>query len=222
VSTNSGGEEATAERVPLSEHVSPTEVDSVLIYGPAMSGKRALALDLLVRGVIETGGRPLYVSTTDSAETARAALDSRLSDTVESPDPVVISATQSPDRDVTSPADLTGIALALSEAYDGSRRSERLGSRVLVDNVATLLLYTDIEAVYRFLHALRVRVAEAGGATIATLDTDGLDPGERRALVELFETAVEVRERAGDFEYCLRHDEDETWYPYEAPLEVQQ
>jgi KaiC/GvpD/RAD55 family RecA-like ATPase len=204
----------------LSDRLSPADIDGVLIYGPAMSGKRTLALDLLVRGVVETDGRALCVSTTDSAEAARAALDSRMPDAAEAPGPVVIDATPSPGVGVDSPADLTGIAKSLSEAYDDSRRSERLGSRTLVDNIATLLLYTDIEAVYRFLHALRARVAEAGGATIATLDTDGIEPGERRAVVGLFETAVEVREQASGFEYRLRRDDDDAWHVYDVPLEV--
>jgi len=220
VSTNSGGENVTRDRVPLSDRLSPADIDGVLIYGPAMSGKRTLALDLLVRGVVETDGRALCVSTTDSAEAARAALDSRMPDAAEAPGPVVIDATPSPGVGVDSPADLTGIAKSLSEAYDDSRRSERLGSRTLVDNIATLLLYTDIEAVYRFLHALRARVAEAGGATIATLDTDGIEPGERRAVVGLFETAVEVREQASGFEYRLRRDDDDAWHVYDVPLEV--
>jgi len=220
VSTNSGGENVTRDRAPLSDRLSPADIDGVLIYGPAMSGKRTLALDLLVRGVVETDGRALCVSTTDSAEAARAALDSRMPDAAEAPGPVVIDATPSPGVGVDSPADLTGIAKSLSEAYDDSRRSERLGSRTLVDNIATLLLYTDIEAVYRFLHALRARVAEAGGATIATLDTDGIEPGERRAVVGLFETAVEVREQASGFEYRLRRDDDDAWHVYDVPLEV--
>jgi len=220
VSTNSGGENVSTDRVPLSDRLSPADIDGVLIYGPAMSGKRTLALDLLVRGVVETDGRALCVSTTDSAEAARAALDSRMPDAAEAPGPVVIDATPSPGVGVDSPADLTGIAKSLSEAYDESRRSERLGSRTLVDNIATLLLYTDIEAVYRFLHALRARVAEAGGATIATLDTDGIEPGERRAVVGLFETAVEVREQASGFEYRLRRDDDDAWHVYDVPLEV--
>lgn len=219
MSTNSGGEDVTTDRAPLSDRLSPADIDSVLIYGPAMSGKRALALDLFVRGVTETGGRAMYVSTTDSAEDARAALDSRMPDATEAPEPVVIDATPSSGVGVDSPADLTSVAKSLSEAYGDSRRSERLGSRTLVDNVATLLLYTDIEVVYRFLHALRARVAEAGGATIATLDTDGIDPGERRAVVGLFETAVEVREQAGGFEYRLRQDDD-AWHAYDVPLEV--
>ena len=55
MSTNSGGEEATADRAPLSDRLSPADIDSVLIYGPAMSGKQRLAYDILTdhRGVAD-------------------------------------------------------------------------------------------------------------------------------------------------------------------------
>ncbi|MFB6298404.1 MAG: hypothetical protein ABEH56_07780 [Salinirussus sp.] len=223
MSTDPETEETATDRVPLTEQLPPETVDTVLIYGPAMSGKRSLGLDLLAAGVAETAGRPLYVSTTDPASTARAAVDARVSDAGHLPTPAVVDATaqsvSAPDqltRTVSSPAELTGIAVAVSEILSEAPRSTRLGSRVLVDNVSALLLYTDVEPVCRFLHALGRRVADAGGGTIATLDTDGLDPAELTTLRPLFATAVEVREGAGGFEY--RVDEG-NWHGYDPNLD---
>ncbi len=60
------------------------------------------------------------------------------------------------------------------------------------------------------------RVSEAGGQTVATLDTDGLAGGERPALTGLFDTVVEVRHPDGsDPEYRLRDSDD--WHGYLLP-----
>ncbi len=209
----------------VTERVPPTDAGDVLVCGPAMSGKTGMALELLVAAVVETEGRPFYITTAGSATGARARLDARTPERASLPRPAVIACDGDPTGDeftraVDTPGNLTGIASALTEMYDASRRSRRLGSRVLVDNVTALLVATDLEPVYRFMHALTARVADAGGQTIATLDTDGLAGGERPALTGLFDTVVEVRHPDGsDPEYRL-HDGD-GWHGYLPREETQ-
>lgn len=214
--------EAT-EATAVTKRLSPTEAGDVLVCGPAMSGKSRIALELLVAAVVETEGRPFYITTTGSATDARARLDARTPESASLPRPAVVACDGSPETDeftrsVEAPGNLAGIATALTGMYDESRRSRRLGSRVLVDNLSALLAAADLEPVYRFVHALTARVEESGGQTIATLDTDGLAGGERPALMGLFDTVVEVRHRDGaDPEYRL-HDED-GWHGYAPPEE---
>jgi hypothetical protein len=213
--------EVVDEVTSVAERLRPAEAGDVLVCGPAMSGKTQMALELLVAAVVETEGRPFYLTTSGSATDARARLDARTPEGGSLPRPAVVACDGGPEldeftRSVDTPGDLTGLATALTEMYDASRRSRRLGSRVLVDNVTALLVATDLEPVYRFMHALTVRVAEAGGQTIATLDTDGLAGGERPALTGLFDTVVEVRHPDGsDPEYRL-HDSGD-WHGYLLP-----
>jgi hypothetical protein len=186
-----------------------------------MSGKRRLALDLLVAAVAETDGRPFYVTTAESVTEARAHIDARTPEWATIPEPGIVACDGSADgsefgRSVDAPGNLTGIAAALTEMYDASRRSRRLGSRTLVDNVSALLAAADLEPVYRFMHALTTRVADDGGQTIATLDTDGLAGGERPAITNLFDTVIEIRHPDGaDPEYRLHSDDD--WHSYLPP-----
>lgn len=207
--------------ISVAERLPATGVGDVLVCGPAMSGKTRIAVELLVAAIVETEGRPFYVTTAGSATNARARLDARTPECVSLPRPAVVACDGGPEpdeftRSVDTPGDLTGIASVLMEMYDGSRRSQRLGSRVLVDNVTALLVATDLEPVYRFMHALMARVSEAGGQTVATLDTDGLAGGERPALTGLFDTVVEVRHPDGsDPEYRLR--DSDGWHGYLLP-----
>ena len=213
--------EGAREGISVAERLPPTDVGDVLVCGPAMSGKTRMALELLVTAVVETEGRPFYVTTAGSATDARARLDARTPECVSLPRPGVVACDGGPEpdeftRSVDTPGNLTGIASVLTEMYDGSKRSQRLGSRVLVDNITALLVATNLEPAYRFVHALMARVSKAGGQTIATLDTDGLAGGERPALTGLFDTVVEVRRPDGsDPEYRLHNSDD--WHGYLLP-----
>ncbi len=102
--------------------------------------------------------------------------------------------------------------MAISDVFKSISANRRAGTRVLVDNLATSLVYTVIEPLYRFLHALLGRVTD-GGAVVATLDTDGTDDADRQALVGLFETVVEVRraENGTEFRVVRREGVPNTW-----------
>jgi hypothetical protein len=223
VSTGLGGGEAVADREGLGAVLPERRERTVVVHGPAMTGKRALAVGLLVDDVVETDGRAFYVSTSDTAESARGSVLARVPEGVDIRDPVVVDATRAGgpgDSDyetgttfrVDAPGDVTGIGLTLSKLYDGRPRSERLGSRVLVDNAAAMLLGSDVETVCRFVHALGRFVTDAGGGLIVTLDTDGLSAAERRQILSLFDTTVEVR-KGGD--PAFRVDSAEDWHPFD-------
>ncbi|MFB6119246.1 recombinase RecA [Halosegnis sp.] len=112
-------------------------------------------------------------------------------------------------RYVSTPADLTGLGIALSgfmqDCYhDSTRRRTRVG----IHSLSTLLMYADIRRVYQFVHTLTTRVQSAGFAGAFALDTSAGDSETRERLLQLFDAAVETREtdattqlrvRGGDF-----------------------
>lgn len=191
--------------------------DSLLVYGPAMSGQHGVGLELL-ETVVETGGKPIYVTTTDSAVKARTTLETALpADTTE--EAVIIdcvdSDRESPSRhlSVQSPGDLEGIAVALSAVYRDLQRSKRLGSRVLIDSLSPMLLHADLDRVSRFLHPLLSRVESEEGLVIATMDTDGLEPVEVETIRGLFDSRI--RMRSGEdpgVAFRLDDADSDAWY----------
>jgi KaiC/GvpD/RAD55 family RecA-like ATPase len=194
--------------------------DSVLIYGPAMSGQRRLGVELLARG--DETGQQIYVTTTERAWRARNVLGSV---TANSDGTVIVDClTTEAESDRTipigSPANLFEIADALATLYSDLDRSEQVGSRVLIDNLATMLLHTNIERLTRFLHPVIRHVEEHGGIVIATLDTDGVSAAERQTILGLFDQHIAVRttERHGH-EYSV--DDAKTWHQFEPPREEQ-
>lgn len=194
------------------------EWGSVLVEGPAMVGKQALAIELLTTAR-RAGGQPVAITTADTAGQLREAYrdaGGEVTDTLAVVD--CLPGSESPSDDwthpVSSPGDFTGMAMAVSKVFERITPQRRTGARVLVDNLATSLLYADVEPTYRFVHALVGRVTRSSGVVIATLDTDGVEPAAHRALAGLFDVTVEVQQTDGPTEFRVTGAADvpAEWY----------
>lgn len=197
----------TAESLPVESLGSGT----YLLAGPAMSGKYDILIGLLVEG-LSNGEAAMFVTTNQDAE----AVYTDLMDRAGSPPGRVrmvdcVSEQQaaesalSPDRVeyVSSPADLTGIGIGVSEqlrrfADEGVQRT-RLGFYSL----STLLMYAELETVFRFLHVVSGRVESIGGFSVFTLDPTTHDEGTINTLKQLFDGMIELRSNGDDKEVRL-------------------
>lgn len=191
---------------------------SVLLVGPAMTGKQPLAVDLL-SDVTRAFGHPFAITTTETPRQLEAVYRQYLDEGSDLRELVVIDClpTQTGHDsgeyvyNAGSPGDLSGIAMAVSEAFEDTPGRENDGPRLLVDNLATLLLYANVETVTRFVHALIGRVTQQGGILLGTLDTDGIGDGERQAVSQLFDSVVEVRRQDGTTQ-LRRQGGEEDWH----------
>lgn len=185
-----------------------------------MCGKQAVALELLAT-VTDTGGQPIAVTTTDTVQQLLDAYEPLVAQSSHRPFVVdcLPAGNAGGERTVSveSPGDLSGIAMGLSDALGEVPPQRQEGIRVLVDNASTLLMYTETEPVYRFLHALVRRIKDIGGAVVTTLDTDGIDEGDQRALTGIFDVVVRVRRSEDATEFRVEgHDEiADGWHRYQ-------
>ncbi|MFB6159626.1 MAG: hypothetical protein ABEJ61_00430 [Haloferacaceae archaeon] len=173
---------------------------AVLVAGPAMCGKRELALDLLAaddrtdaatvfvttrraapdvaRGYEAAGGRVESLAVVDCV--TRLGGFRRVTDTTDR-------------RYVADPGDLTGTGIAVTEflrQFDRESRTPWLG----VHSLSTMLMYADVRRTFRFLHVLVGRVRATGGVAVATLETATVDDRERDVIGQPFDARIEVRE----------------------------
>jgi KaiC/GvpD/RAD55 family RecA-like ATPase len=181
---------------------------NVLVRGTSLAGKRALGIALLA--ALPTDERPVVLSAAADAATLErrlaAAGNATVSDRWYVVDAVrsqvdggTIACTDGGDRRtwfVTSPSDLTGLGMSTSRAVsaivdDGDR------PRLLVDSLSTLLQYSSLERVYRFLHVLNGRMAAVGGVTLQVLHSDAHDAQTVGTLAHLFDTVLDVRTEDG-------------------------
>ncbi|MFC4356533.1 RAD55 family ATPase [Halobium salinum] len=176
---------------------------NLLVTGPPLSGKRALCLDVLASGT-RRGDGGIIVTTKDSASRLLDEYGKRVSH-ADSPVAVVDCVTrQQGVNDVrdddrvkytSSPVDMTGIGIKLSEflqAFYQDRGIRR--NRVMVHSLSTLLMYSDLQTVFRFLHVFTGRIQSVDGLGLFCIDASIHDDRTLNTLKQLFDGVVETSE----------------------------
>jgi KaiC/GvpD/RAD55 family RecA-like ATPase len=210
-------------RVVFPDDVPPLDpTENLLVMGPALSGKSRVAFDLLA-DAYDVDACPCVITATDSAPQFRTRFDPYVDSEYSAENVVVIDscasassreASDSRTFTVGSPADLTGLGIQLSKVFGQLPKERREGSRVLIDSLSSLLVYSGIERLFKFVNIVNRRVTEAGGSTIHLLDTDAVEAQHRQQLLQLFSTVIDVRDDAGETEFRLRGAETTDWQGY--------
>jgi KaiC/GvpD/RAD55 family RecA-like ATPase len=185
----------------LDEEVPPGT--NVLVSGPPLSGKRSLCLDILASGT-ESGDGAIIVTTKDSADRVLKDFEKR-TPYEDRPVAVVDCVTRQQgvadvrDDDrikyTSSPVDMTGIGIKLSEflqAFYQNQGIER--NRVMVHSLSTLLMYADLQTVFRFLHVFTGRIQSVDGLGVFCIDSTAHDDQTMNTLIQLFDGVIELSE----------------------------
>lgn len=104
---------------------------------------------------------------------------------------------------VGSPADLTGMGIKFTKILDAIQRAESGGGggdgqlRIFVNSLSSFLLYTKLEAVYRFFHIFSARIRRMNGIGIYLLNPDSVDDKTVSTLKQLM-TGILVVEACED------------------------
>lgn len=91
---------------------------------------------------------------------------------------------------VASPADLTGLSIALSQSLDGVGEDRR--PTVVVDSLTTMALYREFDRLTRFVRRLILEATGRDGAFVATVEAGTLDDQEMATLGALFDRRIET------------------------------
>ncbi|WP_435126014.1 RAD55 family ATPase [Halobaculum sp. D14] len=185
----------------LDTRISPGS--NVLVSGPPLTGKRELALDVLAEGT-RRGEGAIMVTTKDGAKRLLERYGRRV-DYEGKPVAVVDTVTRQQgvgdvrDDDrikyTSSPVDMTGIGIKLSEFLEEfyqNRRIER--NRIMVHSLSTLLMYSDLQTVFRFLHVFTGRIQSVDGLGLYCIDSTAHDDQTLNTLKQLFDGVVETHE----------------------------
>ena len=184
---------------------------SVLIRGPAMSGK----YDLLLRLLGSLADRSILVSTSRQQRGARADFE-------EYGDPdafgIVDCASRVQGRDevggdlvryASSPKNLTEVGVKFTDLVDQFQEDGDESAAVGVHSVSELLMYGETEQVYQFL---RVLLAEAQGLdwpAVAVVDDDAAGEQAVTTLSQPFDAVISTR-RDDDGRSFRYHDDSES------------
>ncbi|WP_122090196.1 DUF7504 family protein [Halalkalicoccus subterraneus] len=173
---------------------------NLLVVGPAMTGKQRLGLEALAAGSV-AGDGAVVVSTRDTG----SRLLETYTDLTDADDPLVgiidcVTTQQgvTPTEDdriryTSSHVDMTEIGIAFSElleSFYGDHGRKR--NRVLLSSLSTLLMYADLETVFRFLHVFTGRVRNANALGLYCLDSTAHDVQTINTLTQLFDGQLTV------------------------------
>ncbi|MFT4957855.1 MAG: hypothetical protein ACI9EZ_001173, partial [Halobacteriales archaeon] len=99
----------------------------------------------------------------------------------------------------SSPVDMTGIGIQLSEFLEEFYEVRgHQQNRILLHSVSTLLMYSDLQTVFRFLHVFTGRVQSADGLGLYVIDSTAHDEQTMNTLKQLFDGIINVEEGDGD------------------------
>jgi KaiC/GvpD/RAD55 family RecA-like ATPase len=174
---------------------------NVLVSGPPLTGKRRLSLEVLAHGS-DCGEGVIIVTTRDSAERILEDYEQLVADPETADVGIVDCVTRyqgrsAQDTDVvkyaSSPKDMTGIGIKFSEFVEEfcvERDHDRV--RVLFDSLSTLLTYSDVQTVFRFMHVLTSRIESADALGLHIIESTAHDEETLNTLVQLFDGTIEV------------------------------
>ncbi len=176
---------------------------SILISGPAMSGKERLAYDVLADGARDGDGA-VVVTTSDQAKTVVSDFRDLVPELEESQLGVIDcrgeGGTDSGSVDgayvhqVSSPGDLTGIGIGITKALEGLHNSGRERGRLALVSLSTMLTYTDKKTVFKFCHVLSSRLDSAGYIGVFTIDSSAHDEQTIQVIKQAFDGLIELRD----------------------------
>lgn len=176
---------------------------NLLVLGPAMAGKQRLAHELLAAGAADGEGS-IIVSTSDGAEHVIRSFEAALGDeTADAPIGIVDCVAGDQDHEGTdepyviryasSPVDMTGIGINLSELLERFHEEEDIEkNRVLLDNISTMLMYANLQTIFRFLHVFTGRVQNVDGLGLYLMDPSAHDAQTLNTVKGLFDGMIEV------------------------------
>jgi len=175
---------------------------NLLVTGPPMTGKRELALGILAHGS-RRGEGSIVVTTKDGGENVRESLRELLDREEGGPLGIVDcvskqQGTAPADTDsityVSSPKDMTGIGIQLSEFLEAFYKEGGVDrNRILLHSLSTLLMYSNLQTVFRFLHVFTGRVQSADALGVFVVDSTAHDQQTTSTLKQLFDGQIEVR-----------------------------
>lgn len=186
---------------PLDAEIEPGS--NILISGPSMTGKRDLAMDVLADGT-DNGEGAIFVTTKDGADRVLELYEQR---TPYQAKPVAVVDCVTRQQGVgevrdddrikyaSSPVDMTRIGIQLSEFLEAFYQERNIRqNRVALHSLSTLLMYSDLQTVFRFLHVFTGRIQSVDGLGMYVIDSTAHDDQTMNTLKQLFDGVIETKE----------------------------
>lgn len=180
---------------------------SILVAGPAMTGKQDLLFEILATGVRDGEGA-VAVTTGSRAEVVIDDITSRAPG-VDGHQFGVIDCRSESGREeeeldsgayvqrVSSPGDMTGIGIGITKCFDRLHDVGIDEGRIALASLSTMLTYSDQQTVFKFCHVLSSRIDAADFLGAFTIDSSAHEEQTLQVIKQAFDGVIEIRESDG-------------------------
>jgi len=180
---------------------------NIMLTGPAMCEKDALACNILYAGLTrgesailvtteETGSGVLKWFKQHELEINRERLG--IVDCISTSLGIRVSDTEN-IKMAPSPLDITGIGIKISQFLKQFSDDENRKTRLVINSLSTMLMYSNLQTVFRFLHVFTGRIKAADALGIYVLEAGMHDDKTIATLKKLFDGVIEIKEGNDNF-----------------------
>jgi KaiC/GvpD/RAD55 family RecA-like ATPase len=176
---------------------------NIMLIGPPMSQKNALLYNIMYHGTAINENAVITVSTSESATHIIEWFKENKMVLSLSNVGIIDCITKSMGRDASetesvknasSPVDLTGIGVRISQFFEYFLIKKNIRKIQLhMNSLSTILMYSNIQTVFRFIHIFTGRIKEAGALGIFVMDSGMHDDQTITTLKQLFDGIIEIK-----------------------------
>ena len=176
---------------------------NIMLIGPAMSQKEVILYNIMYHGTAVNENAVITITTHESAthiigwfkENKLVLPMSRIGiiDCITKSMGGTISETEN-IKTASSPVDLTGIGVRISQFFEDFLIKKNIPKLQLhINSLSAILMYSNIQTVFRFMHVFTGRIKEAGALGIFIMDSGMHDEQTITTLKQLFDGIVEIK-----------------------------
>ena len=177
---------------------------NIMMIGPPMSQKEVILYNIMYHGIEKNEDAVIAVTTHESATHIMEWFKENklliplsifgIVDCITESIGLAASETES-IKIVSSPADLTGIGVRISQFFeDFLIKKKILKIQLHINSLSGILMYSNIQTVFRFMHISTGRIKAAGALGIFVVDSGMHDDPTIITLKQLFDGVIEIKE----------------------------
>lgn len=180
---------------------------NILLIGPPMSKKEVILNNIMYYGAAKNENAVIAVNTCETGAHAlewfkenklvlplsRIRIVDCIAKMIGEPDNNNDTAATDNIKTVDHPVDLTGIGVKISQFSEELSVKNIQKIQLCINSLSTLLVYSNLKTVYRFLHVFTMRIKAAGGLGIYVIESGMHDMKSMATLNQLFDGIIEVK-----------------------------
>jgi KaiC/GvpD/RAD55 family RecA-like ATPase len=177
---------------------------NIMLIGPPMCQKEVILYNIMYHGTAINENAVITVNTRESATNIiewfnenQLVLPLSIIGIIDCVTKSIGGATSETESitNVSSPQDLTGIGVRISHFFEDFLLKKKIPKIQLhINSLSTILMYSNIHTVFRFMHVFTGRIKAAGALGIFVLDSGMHDDHTITALKQLFDGIIEIKE----------------------------